>query len=88
MRWARMKNRYGITREEYEVRFAAQGGQCLICRENGEMNLAVDHDHDTGQICGLLCQRCNAGLGQFKDKSELLLRAAAYLSGSLKSPTT
>jgi len=74
---------YGITREEFEARLAAQDNRCAICRSDewvGKHNVPhVDHDHDTGEIRGLLCGRCNAGIGQFQDDPELLRRAIDYL---------
>jgi hypothetical protein len=85
-----LRLKYGLTREKYQAMHDAQGGLCAICRKpqvprksvegsNGHRELAVDHDHDTGTVRGLLCDRCNRGLGGFKDDLFLLLRAVDYL---------
>lgn len=61
---------------------AQQGERCAICdeiRAEDKKRLAIDHCHETGYIRGLLCHRCNLGLGSFRDSVELLLSAAAYL---------
>ena len=78
--------RQGITAEEYEQRLARQGGQCAICyateSNNGKM-FAVDHDHETGVVRGLLCTQCNLLLGHI-DANRLTPRwmdaAMAYIS--------
>ena len=74
---------FGVTEEEYKERTEKQGGVCAIC---GEMNrnggaLSIDHDHQTGHNRGLLCNRCNPGLGYFRDNPDLLRKAAEYLDG-------
>lgn len=57
--------------------FAEQDGLCAICREAPAQH--VDHDHDTKRVRGLLCFNCNGALGQFRDRTDLMLRAVAYL---------
>lgn len=76
------RKRFGITVEEYDAMVAAQGGRCAICRgENTRgVRLPVDHNHKTGKVRGLLCERCNLALGQFGDDPQLLERAIAYLA--------
>ena len=76
-----LKRKYGLTVDQYEAMLDAQGGLCAICR--GEQvnvrRMAVDHCHDTGKIRGLLCNPCNAGLGQFKDDPDRMRIAIRYL---------
>lgn len=56
----------------------AQDGICAICKTKLKTPY-VDHDHDTGLIRGILCNRCNRALGMFKDDRFMLLNAVAYL---------
>ncbi len=82
--WARrLKKEYGIIPEDYDRMFLEQGGVCLICKEppSGRViRLAVDHNHETGQVRGLLCVDCNNGIGRLGDSIELLESAIEYLS--------
>lgn len=75
------RNKYGITLERYEELLAQQNNACAICKETCSTGrrLAVDHDHGTGVVRGLLCNECNQGLGKFKDSPELLQEAQNYL---------
>jgi hypothetical protein len=74
--------RYGLTPEEYDLMLVLQDGLCAIChRPPTDIKLAVDHDHETGTVRGLLCPSCNNGLGRFRDDPALLTRAADYLKG-------
>ncbi|SRR6266568_3130857 len=71
----------------YEEMLTLQGGGCAICGSAVNManrDLAIDHDHATGQIRGLLCTYCNTGLGMFRDNPELLREAISYLEASKK----
>lgn len=72
---------YGITKEQYEELYADQGGACYICqRANGKTRkLAVDHDHETGYVRGLLCSVCNKMLGHARDNPAMFDIAANYL---------
>jgi hypothetical protein len=72
---------YGVTLERYDEMLAAQDGACRICLEpcSSGKALCVDHCHQCGQVRALLCIRCNAGVGMFRDSSELLWRAVRYL---------
>lgn len=73
--------KYGITKEDYQQMWDKQGGFCRICSKilDGQRRPAVDHDHITGKVRGLLCSKCNTGLGQFNDNPDLLLLACDYL---------
>ena len=80
----RIKREYGISRAGYDGMFESQGGVCAICGgTNATSRLAVDHDHLTGNIRGLLCIRCNAGLGLFRDDPTILSAAIDYLQNSV-----
>lgn len=75
-----LKNRYGLTLEEYDALLASQGGGCAICsRKTKDRSFPVDHDHVTGHIRGILCSLCNCGLGSFKESRKALLAALKYL---------
>lgn len=78
--------KFGLTREEYDRMLAGQGGCCAICgsTDTGSKNkgqFSVDHDHVSGKVRGLLCTRCNTGLGLFRDSCEFLGKAITYLEG-------
>lgn len=73
---------YNLTVEDYNVMLAKQKGVCAICETPcpTKRSLAVDHDHKTGLVRGLLCTNCNNGLGRFKDDKKLLTKALKYLA--------
>lgn len=77
-----LSKRYGITTADFDAMLAKQLGRCAICAtdEPGGMgSFHVDHDHVTGAVRGLLCYKCNQGLGFFNDNPRLLQRARRYL---------
>lgn len=75
-----LRRRYGIGVEAYEALLAAQNGKCAICGRLPRMRrLAVDHDHQTGRIRGLLCMPCNMALGKLGDDVAGVTKALNYL---------
>lgn len=77
-----LKKLYGMDPQVYQEKKAGQDGGCAICgttEEQAGRALAVDHDHATAQIRGLLCFRCNVGLSHFREDPELLRSAIGYL---------
>jgi len=74
-----LENKYGITIKEYNTLLDAQDGVCAICSAADNKKLSVDHDHDTGEVRGLLCHKCNSGIGLLGDKVDALQRAIDYL---------
>lgn len=81
VRKANLKRLYGITPEQYSKLSDSQEGKCYICLcKPRSKALAVDHDHKTKEVRGLLCLRCNKALGTFHDKAEVVQRALDYLT--------
>lgn len=74
-----LKNRYGITVEEYEKLLKNQSNVCAICNQSRSATFQVDHNHKKGKIRGLLCRECNRGIGLLGDSAENLKRAVKYL---------
>lgn len=80
---------FGITPEDFDTMLFIQGCVCAICGNSekpnangakyGDSQLAVDHDHNTGIVRGLLCSNCNTGIGLLGDDADRLLAAVAYL---------
>lgn len=89
--------KYGLTIDSFNEMAARQDGRCAICRQPETLvgrgtatpqNLSVDHDHATGTVRGLLCGRCNRGLGHV-DKMGManILRYLAFARGDFSSVT-
>lgn len=74
-----LRSKYNIEIEDYDRMYNEQKGCCAICDTNLPL-LAVDHDHNTLEVRGLLCLNCNTGIGQFKDSIPLLYKACKYLA--------
>ncbi len=78
----RLQKVYGLTLSDYQTILDEQGGGCAICGATTNANgrrLSVDHNHETGQIRGVLCSNCNTGIGHLRDSRDILLAAIAYL---------
>lgn len=77
-----IRRQYGITLAEYDQMLRDQDYKCAICGNEDEVEgrrLAIDHCHDSGKVRGLLCGKCNRGLGLFYDNKNLLTNAISYL---------
>jgi len=86
-----LKTAYRITPEEYDTMYKRQEGRCAICGDRKsswqpgmgvkgrQLFLVVDHDHQTGRIRGLLCTRCNIGIGQFREDPAIMNAAIQYV---------
>lgn len=77
-----VKQKFGLEPADYYELLAKQDGRCAICRNRPrKYSLAVDHDHQTGDVRGLLCVKCNRGLlGSARDSVDMLERAIGYLN--------
>lgn len=73
--------KFGLTLEDFETMVESQGGACAICSGIPDQ-LCVDHCHDTGKVRGLLCHRCNRGIGLLRDNPNILRKAATYVETS------
>lgn len=83
----RLKKAFNLTEAEYDFLLEKQNGVCAICKDiekviDGQSKqlkpLSVDHCHDTGKIRGLLCTKCNLGIGHFNNEPYLMRYAALY----------
>lgn len=91
-----MFQKYGLTKEGFKRLWVEASGLCEICgvkmhsvhipdsEQEGTEKCHIDHCHESGEVRGLLCTRCNVGLGYFKDEQRRLKNAIAYL----ERPTT
>jgi hypothetical protein len=75
---------YGLTQEEWDRLIALQGNACAVCKTTQPGGRSehwhIDHDHVTGQVRGLLCHRCNLGIGQLRDDPQIMMAAARYVA--------
>lgn len=85
MRETNLKHKYGMTIEDFNVLWEAASGVCQICNDplrlfdGTSAHYAIDHNHSTGDVRGLLCPPCNKGLGHLKDSPSILQKAINYL---------
>jgi hypothetical protein len=86
---SRIYTDYGLTPVEYQQKTISQNNRCAICgreetallpRGKGKRHLAIDHNHQTGQVRDLLCAACNTALGLFDEDVARILRAVDYIA--------
>lgn len=78
-----LKAKFNMTLEQYDKMYVTQAGRCAICHLHqfeACKAFSVDHDHETGEIRGLLCHNCNVGIGNLMDSTEILENAIQYLT--------
>jgi hypothetical protein len=81
--FASVRRRYGIGKAEFEKILAKQNHCCAVCHEplkKGRGGRCVDHCHDSNDVCGILCGRCNVALGCLKHSAGIAISAAEYLN--------
>lgn len=74
-----VRTKYGISIDTFKRMLSSQNYKCAICLDTASFSSHVDHCHNTGRVRGILCVRCNSGIGYFLDDPEIARRAAAYL---------
>lgn len=87
----RLKRKFGITLNEYNEKLFSQEEQCAICGKSVENNgkaLAVDHNHNTGEVRGLLCNNCNVAVGFVDENIDIARKMIKYLERWSKSVTS
>jgi hypothetical protein len=80
-KWRTIKNNFGLTKEQYFQMLDFQNNRCKICNNILILGKSthIDHCHETGKVRGILCQKCNHGLGMFNDNIQLFYNAIQYL---------
>lgn len=88
--------KYGINLYQYEELLKSQNNVCAICKNPETMtkktgilqNLSVDHCHKTGKVRGLLCSKCNTGIGYFREDIKIFENAIEYIQNKKSRNTT
>lgn len=87
-KWKARLNRHGITKDQFYEILEQQDGKCALCDKTFETiwknDCHIDHCHETGRTRGILCMKCNVGLGMLGDNEEGLLKAISYIKGELR----
>lgn len=92
LRQRSLLSKYNLTIEDYDAILKEQGGVCAICgnheiattKYGGIKRLAIDHDHSTGEVRGILCNKCNIALSMLDENLDILASAASYLINNKK----
>lgn len=84
VRWRHIENKYGVSYEQFQTILEQQGYACALCLTPFEglkrREMHIDHCHSTQTVRGILCMKCNVGLGMLGDNEEGLLRALSYVT--------
>lgn len=83
----KLKYFFNLSYADWEELKIKQNNSCAICNKSQDIlikTMAVDHDHNTGKVRGLLCDSCNLGLGKFQDNIEILENALKYMKENEK----
>lgn len=79
-KWGRIKKLYGMSPNDFMLMLRKQNGQCAICMiELKEKNTHIDHNHTTGDVRALLCNKCNQAIGLFDEDAARIKVAIRYL---------
>jgi hypothetical protein len=80
-KWAAIKRKYGITKDDFDKLFKAQNESCAICgkKDFTQWTLNIDHCHTTGKVRGILCNNCNTAIGALQEDVTILLNAIKYI---------
>ena len=79
MQGYRRKHNYGMTAEQFNSMIVSQNNSCGICFEIFSQTPHVDHCHSSGKVRGLLCRKCNTGIGYFKENVDIFESARNYI---------
>lgn len=74
-----LKRKFSMSLDDYSKLFNSQLGVCKVCLKPSDKTLHVDHNHLTGEIRGLLCQRCNHTIGLLEEDPDLVMKMYEYL---------
>lgn len=79
---SRIKKIYGLSHKDWLGIWEAQDGECAICGRSFSKpsDALIDHNHKTNEVRGLLCNKCNLGIGHFDDNPRIIIKANEYLS--------
>jgi len=69
-----------LTLDAYDAMLEKQNGLCAICSQKTQGNLHIDHNHQTNEVRGLLCGKCNRAIGLLNDDVSLFVKAITYLT--------
>jgi RNA polymerase subunit RPABC4/transcription elongation factor Spt4 len=81
-KWQTITRKYNLTKDDFDKLFESQGKRCPICwtSEFTQWTLNVDHCHVSGKVRGILCNKCNLGLGAFDENPDTMSRAIDYVA--------